>query len=226
MRADRERDLALWKRALCEPFEGEPAMAAEVRQMMHVYGITSEMMVEIVRGCEMDLAPVRYATFEDLKVYCYHVASAVGLVSIELFGYKNPSARRYAVELGYALQLTNIVRDVSVDLENEGRIYLPMEDLERFQVTPEDLAKRKGGPHFRELMEFEAARAEEFFKRAVAELAKEDRRSMAAAEIMRRVYHRLLRRMRADGFRVFDRKYRLRRAEQMGIVLLVLLFGR
>ena len=224
-REEKERELALWKRAIGEAFDGEPPMAEEVRAMIQKYSISPELLVEIIRGCEMDLAPVRYATFEDLRLYCYRVASVVGLVSIEIFGYKNPATRRYAVELGYALQLTNIVRDVAKDLENEGRIYLPVEDLERFGATPEDLARHKGGPRFRDLMAFEAARAEEFFAKAVAELMPEDRRSMAAAEIMRRVYHRLLQRMKADGFRIFDRNYRLKRAEKIGIVLWVLFLG-
>ena len=224
-RVEKERQLGLWKNALSGVIENEPPMAAEVRAMMARYGINPDLMVEIIRGCEMDLDPVRYATFEDLRLYCYRVASVVGLVSIEIFGYRNPDTRKYAVELGYALQMTNIIRDVAKDIANDGRIYFPLEDLNRFGVTPEDLAERKGGARFRELMAFEADRAEGFFIRAVGELQREDRRSMAAAEIMRRVYHRLLRRIRLDGFRVFDRDYRLRRAEKLGIVLWVLLFG-
>ena len=224
-RAEKERQLGLWKTALFGKTEDEPKMAAEVREMMARYRIQPELMVEIIRGCEMDLDPVRYTTFEELKLYCYRVASVVGLVSIEIFGYRHTATRRYAVELGYALQMTNIIRDVAKDYANGGRIYLPLEDMDRFGVTPEDLAERKGGPRFQSLMAFEAVRAEEFFARAVAELYPEDRRSMAAAEIMRRVYHRLLRRIRLDGFRVFDHDYRLRRAEKLGIVLWVLLFG-
>lgn len=223
--SEKQRQLGEWKRAVGEAFEGEPPMAAEVRAMIERYQIDAELLKEIVRGCEMDLSPVRYATFEDLRLYCYRVASVVGLVSIEIFGYRNPSAKRYAVELGYALQMTNILRDVATDLANDGRIYLPQEDMERFGVTAEDLQQRKGGPRFRELMAFEAVRAGEFFAKAVAELAPEDRRSMAAAEIMRRVYHRILQRLRRDGFRVFDKDYRLGKVEKAGIVLWVLLFG-
>ena len=224
--AEKERQLSAWKRAVGEPFDDEPPMAAEVRAMIAQYKINADLLREIIRGCETDLAPVHFATFEDLRLYCYRVASVVGLVSIEIFGYRNPATKRYAVELGYALQLTNIVRDVAKDLANEGRIYVPQEDLARFGVTTDDLALRKGGPRFHDLMTVEFARAEEFFRKAVTELAPEDRRSMAAAEIMRRVYHRLLRRMRRDGFRVFDKNYRLRSAEKLGIVLWVLLFGK
>ncbi len=222
---EKERQLNAWKRAIFESFEGEPPLSPEVRQLIADYRLRENWLLEIIHGCEMDLQPVRYATFEDLRLYCYRVASVVGLVSIEIFGYRNPGTRRYAVELGYALQLTNIIRDVAKDLANDGRIYLPQEDLIRFGVTPEDLTERKGGPRFEELMAFQAARAEEFYARAVAELPPEDRRSMAAAEIMRRVYHKLLKRIERDRFRVFDRFHRLSKLEKMTIVARVLLFG-
>ena len=223
---EKERQLKEWKRAVCGPFQGEPALAAEVRSMLDQYRIAPDLLLEIIQGCEMDLVPARYPTFEELRMYCYRVAGVVGLVSIEIFGYRNPATKQYAIELGYALQLTNILRDVGTDLANDGRIYLPLEDMARFGVTPADLVERAGGPRFRELMAFEAARAEEFFAKAVAALSREDRRSMAAAEIMRRIYHRLLQRMKRDGFRVFDRRYRLRRAEKLGIILWVLVFGK
>ena len=223
--AEKQRQLDLWKEALRQPTEGESPLAAPIRQLIERYRLRENWLVEIIRGCEMDLQPVRYATFEDLRLYCYRVASVVGLVSIEIFGYRNPATRRYAVELGYALQLTNIVRDVARDLANEGRIYLPLEDLERFGLTPETLAQAKDTAPFHALMAFQAERAQSFYARAVAELAREDRRSMAAAEIMRRVYHRLLRRMEADGFRVFDHAYRLSKWEKLAIIARVLLLG-
>lgn len=221
---EKERQLNDWKRAVCEQFDGEPPLAAEVRGLIAKYpGIRENWLIEIINGCEMDLRPVRYETFNDLRLYCYRVASVVGLVSIEIFGYKNQSARRYAVELGYALQLTNIIRDVAKDLDNEGRIYLPLEDLERFGITPEALTQRNGGPRFREMMEFQAARAEQFYANAVAELAKEDRRTMSAAEIMRRVYHMLLQKIRKDGFRVFERDYKLSKLQKLAIIARVLI---
>ncbi len=136
---------------------------------MAKYSLTPAMLEEIIDGVEMDLDNVRYDTFEALRVYCYRVASAVGLVSIEIFGYRNPACREYAIQLGLALQVTNIIRDVGKDLSN-GRIYLPQEDLARFDYPEEDLRLRKYNEPFRRLMEFEAARAEEFFAKA-AELA-------------------------------------------------------
>jgi len=223
-RSAKEGQLAAWKRALCEPFEGEPPLAAEVRALIGKYHLRAELLLELIQGCEMDLAPVRYPTYEDLRLYCYRVASVVGLVSIEIFGYRNPATQRYAVELGYALQLTNILRDVAKDLANEGRIYLPLEDLARFGITPDDLAQRQGGPRFRELMAFETERAEALYARAVAELPAEDRRSMAAAEMMRRVYHRLLHKMSRDGFRVFEKQYHLSKLEKLAIIARGLVF--
>ncbi len=223
---EKERQLNAWKRAVCEPFEGEPAMAPEVRALMAKYPIRENWLIEIIQGCEMDLVPARYQTINDLRMYCYRVASVVGLVSIEIFGYKNPATRRYAVELGYALQLTNIIRDVAKDYANGGRVYLPLDDLAKFGIAPEDFAERKGGPRFREMMEFQAARAEQFFAAAVAERPKEDRRSLVAAEIMRRVYHTLLKRMRRDGFRVFDLQYKLSKLEKIGIIAREIVFGR
>jgi phytoene synthase len=165
----------------------------------------------------MDLSNARYDSFEELRLYCYRVASAVGLVSIEIFGYRNPACREYAIQLGLALQMTNIIRDVGKDLSN-GRIYLPQEDLARFDYSEDALRLKKYNEPFLRLMKFEAARAEEFFARAASLLPREDRRSMVAAEIMRSVYQALLRRMKADGFRVFEKEYRLSRLEKSGRV--------
>lgn len=216
-----------WKRALREPQEGEDEMAPAIRELIADYKIDPALVTEIILGCEMDLqTPVRYASFDDLLAYCYRVASAVGLVSIEIFGYTNENCRRYAVELGYALQLTNIIRDVAKDLANEDRIYLPQEELDRFGITEDDLRHRKGGPRFEEMMAFQATRAEDYYSRALALLPPEDRSTMVAAEVMRKVYHRLLGEIRADRFRVFDRFHRLSKVRKAWIILKVLLFGR
>jgi phytoene synthase len=214
---EKTRDLTAWRRWLREPKPDEPALARDLRDLMAKYSLTPAMLEEIIDGVEMDLVNVRYDTFEALRVYCYRVASAVGLVSIEIFGYRNPACREYAIQLGLALQVTNIIRDVGKDLSN-GRIYLPQQDLARFDYPEADLHLRKYNEPFRRLMEFEAARAEEFFAKAADLLPREDRRSMVAAEIMRSVYQALLRRMRADGFRVFERDYRLSRIEKCGRV--------
>jgi phytoene synthase len=219
---EKARDLAAWRRWLRESSPDESAIAREMREVIAKYSLTSAMLEEIIDGVEMDLENVRYNSFEELRLYCYRVASAVGLVSIEIFGYRNPACRQYAIELGLALQMTNIIRDVGRDLSN-GRIYLPQQDLARFDYPEEDLRLRKYNEPFLRLMKFEAQRAEEFFRRAAGLLPREDRRSMVAAEIMRSVYQALLRRMKADGFRVFDKEYRLSRLEKSGRVAAQLL---
>jgi 15-cis-phytoene synthase len=210
-------ELRAWRKWIREPTPGEPELARDLRGLYAKYAITPAMLDEIIDGVEMDLGRVRYETFEDLRLYCYRVASAVGLVSIEIFGYRNPACRDYAIELGLALQTTNIIRDVAKDLKT-GRIYLPQEDLARFGYSEGGLRARQYNDAFVQLMEFQARRAEEFFARAAALLPREDRRSMVAAEIMASVYHALLRRMRTDRFRLFDKEYRLSKIEKGGRV--------
>ena len=155
-------------------------------------------------GCRMDLATRRYATFADLRVYCERVASAVGLASIEIFGYEDPGTRGYAVELGLALQLTNILRDVSPDGERD-RLYLPLEDLARFGVGEAErlaAARDPGVPRpegLARLLAFEADRARSHYVAATARLPPRDRRSMLAAEIMGAIYRAVLEEWAARG---------------------------
>lgn len=211
---EKRAHLERWKRAIEQPIPDAPELAEAVRALVAKYGIPLIYLQEILAGVAMDIEPERYATFEDLRLYCYRVASAVGLASIEIFGYKNPGSKEYATDLGMALQLTNILRDVGQDFANGGRIYLPLEDLERFHYPPESLANRAYNSQFVSLMNFEAARAVSFFEKAEAGLPQEDRKSMTAAEIMRRVYRKLLAQMQRDGFRVFDKRYSLTRLEK------------
>jgi 15-cis-phytoene synthase len=210
-------ELQAWRKWIRESAPGEPELARDVRGLYAKYAITPPMLDEIIDGVEMDLRNVRYQTFEELRLYCYRVASAVGLVSIEIFGYRNAACRDYAIQLGLALQVTNIIRDVGKDLNN-GRVYLPLEDLARFDYAESDLRARRYNDAFVRLMRFESQRAEEFFSRAAALLPREDRRSMVAAEIMASVYHALLHRMKTDRFRVFDKEYRLSKIEKSGRV--------
>ena len=210
---EKQLRLANWRQMLRASAPEEPLLAGDVRQLMHKYSLPPDMLEEIIAGVEMDLSIARYPTFEELRVYCYRVASAVGLVSIEIFGYRNPRCREYAIHLGLALQMTNIIRDVWKDFQ-AGRIYLPQEDLARFHYSEADLTKRQYNEHFIQLMQFEASRAREFFGRAAAELPGEDRRAMAPAEIMGSIYRALLRRVELDNFRVFEKEYRLSKLEK------------
>jgi len=177
------------------------ALADNVRR----FNIPQRYFEEVIDGVEMDLTRKRYATFAELGLYCRRVASAVGLICIEIFGYRNPATRVYAERLGLAFQLTNIIRDVREDAARD-RIYLPLEDLRRFGVGEQEILQSAYTPGFSRLMEFEAARARQFYQEAAAALAPEDRSSMLAAEGMRLIYAALLERISRSGYRVFDRR--------------------
>jgi phytoene synthase len=207
--------LAKWRQMLHAASQDEPLLARDVRGLITKYSLPADMLEEIIAGVEMDLSTLRYPTFEELRVYCYRVASAVGLVSIEIFGYRNQHCKQYAIELGLALQTTNIIRDVERDLQN-GRIYLPQEDLARFRYSETELTQRQYNERFVQLMEFQARRARQFFANAAAALPTEDRRSMLPAEIMGSVYRGLLRRIELDKFHVFEKEYRLSNMEKAG----------
>jgi phytoene synthase len=211
-----------WREMLRAPGPDESTLAPDVRGLIAKYSLAPAMFEEIIAGVEMDLHKFRYATFEELRVYCYRVASAVGLVSIEIFGYRNPACKEYAIELGLALQMTNIIRDVGKDLQ-KGRIYLPQEDLARFHYSEAELQACQYNEQFVRLLQFEAQRAREFFTLAAALLPREDRRSMVAAEIMGSVYRGLLRRMERDNFRVFEKEYQLNKLEKAARIAVQLL---
>lgn len=199
--------LERWRQELRNVFSGaverpvSRALAANVRR----FNIPPRYFEEVIDGVEMDLTRKRYTTFEELSLYCRRVASAVGLICIEIFGYRNPSARVYAERLGLAFQLTNIIRDVREDAARD-RIYLPLADLRRFGVTEQEILHSSYTPGFNQLMRFEAARARQFYQEAAAALAPEDRSSMVAAEGMRLIYSALLERINRSGYRVFDRR--------------------
>ncbi|MBV9127742.1 MAG: squalene/phytoene synthase family protein, partial [Verrucomicrobia bacterium] len=238
--------LDAWKNALTNhALTAAPVSSGllpQVRALIDKYRLPVAHFLEIIAGCGMDLQPQLYADFDALRAYCYRVASVVGLVSIEIFGYNAGHAeacRRYAVELGQALQLTNIIRDVAKDLSNGGRIYLPVRDLGRFGISVEDLRALAGAKsvrtqgaredmtlRLRRLLEFEADRAETHYRAAVAALPAAERRHMVAAEIMRAVYHRLLRQMRHDQFQVMEKNYRLSKGQKLRTVAAAALSAR
>jgi phytoene synthase len=155
------------------------------------FNIPLEPFFELLVGMEMDLQKNRYLTFEDLQLYCYRVASTVGLMCIEIFGYKHASTRDFAVNLGIALQLTNILRDVKKDAD-KGRIYLPQEDLKKFSYKEKDLLNSTYNENFQNLMKFEVRRAKEYFDKATRSLNLEDKKAMFAARAMQHIYYRML----------------------------------
>ncbi len=210
--------LNAWKCGLREGFENPGMVQSETERIRSKYDIDAGLFIEIVSGMEMDVGAVCYRTFEELKAYCYRAACAVGLVSIEIFGAKHPASRDYAINLGYALQLTNILRDVGEDAAN-GRIYLPTEDLERFGVNRDDILAARSGECFLELMRFEAARAVVYFDEAELGLPQADRKALRAARRMSKIYRAILNNMSKDGFRVFEKRYRPGKLRMLAILL-------
>jgi len=208
--ADAASLLNRWREELDRVYGGTPtrAISRALADSARHFNIPRKYFEEIIAGVEMDLTRKRYASFEDLRLYCYRVASAVGLICIEIFGYTNPAARVYAEKLGIAFQLTNILRDVKEDA-GRNRIYLPQEDLARFSVTEDEILGGIYSPNFIHLMEFEAARAHDFYREAESALPPEDRTSLLTAEAMRFIYGALLDRIVRSNYRVLDRRHSL-----------------
>jgi 15-cis-phytoene synthase len=202
---ERRTRLQAWREDVLKACDGRApdfAVNRELQPFIAQYKLPFEHFDELLKGVEMDLSITRYRTYEDLEQYCYRVASVVGLLSIEIFGYRDPRCREYAVHLGKALQLTNILRDVRTDAER-GRIYLPLQELARHNVAEEEILRFKYSARFAELARAVAGQARAHYRNAGALLPKEDRRSMIAAELMGSVYWRLLRKLEGKDFNVF-----------------------
>jgi phytoene synthase len=219
-REEQRRALKDWRAEIARVYDGVPEhpAAQRLQQAVRIFPIPRAALLEIIAGVEMDLDHSSYETFDDLYPYCYRVASAVGLCCIEIFGYADPRARDYAINLGIALQLTNILRDVQPDAQ-AGRVYVPQEDLRRFGVRAEDLAAGDYTPAFVDLMAWEAARAHQYYDRAWAALPAADARRLFAAEIMGRTYFALLRAIEARRYRVFGARVTLPAYRRVGIAL-------
>jgi phytoene synthase len=201
----RRASLAAWRedvRRACSGIAPEFAVNRELQPVIAQYHLPFAHFDELIRGVEMDLDTKRYNTYDELEQYCFRVASVVGLLSVEIFGYTDPACRAYAIHLGKALQLTNILRDVRNDAER-GRIYLPLRELERCQVLPEEILRGVWSERFEQLAESAAGQARKFYNLARQTLPAADRRSMAAAELMGSVYWRLLRKLERGHFQVF-----------------------
>jgi phytoene synthase len=218
----RREQMQEWRediRLACEGGEPKFPVNREMKPIAAQYGLKQELFEELILGCEMDLDIKRHETFADLELYCHRVASVVGLLSIEIFGYQNPACKDYAEYLGKALQLTNILRDVRTDAEL-GRIYLPLEELERFNVRSEELLNFEYSDRYRQLAESIAARAKDFYRKAAATLPREDRDSMVSAELMGSVYWRLLLKLEKRKFNVFGpRLTRLNKLQKIALIL-------
>jgi phytoene synthase len=201
----RREQLAAWRadvRRACGTEPPQFPVNRELQPVIQRYHLAFDHFDALLQGVEMDLDIKRYENYEHLELYCYRVASVVGLLSIEVFGYRDSACREYAVCLGKALQLTNILRDVRSDAER-GRIYLPLSELARFKVSPEEVLRLEYSPRFFELADSVAQRARHFYRLARETLPAADRRSMVAAELMGSVYWRLLNKLERQRFDVF-----------------------
>ncbi len=203
--AGKAERLKAWRAELDRCYAGRPThpITEQLRDCLSRYPIPRSYFEELLAGVEMDLSITRYPTFADLYRYCYRVASVVGLICIEIFGYSREITKEYAVNLGLALQLTNILRDLKTD-GLRGRIYLPQEDLQRFGYSEEDLLQCRYTAEFFPLMHFEADRARDYFRRATESLPPEDRKNMVAAAIMGRIYRETLETIKRKDYRVFE----------------------
>jgi phytoene synthase len=199
----------------------DPNLTA-LAECIRKFSISRQPFEDLILGLEMDLRGTPYEFFDDLSLYCYRVASTIGLIAIEIFGYTDPRTRDYAVNLGKALQLVNILRDIQSDARR-GRIYLPREDLERFGVRPGELLAGAYHDPFIELMQFECDRARHFFEVARQFLPPQDRRAMVAAEIMAAIYWRLLGRIQKRRYNVFGKRVHLPALEKLWIATSVYL---
>ncbi|RME93424.1 MAG: squalene synthase HpnD [Verrucomicrobia bacterium] len=218
----RRRELAAWREDIARACRGEPPHLPVNRELAPVirrFNLPFELFDELIRGCETDLAQSRFADLDELEQYCHRVASVVGLLSIEIFGYRHPSARDYAVELGRALQLTNILRDVATDAARD-RIYLPLAELRRHGVTEAEILAGRYTPAYAAMARELAARAAAHYAAARRALHPEDRRAMVAAELMGAVYWRLLRKLEDRAFDVFTHgRVRLSKPRKIALIL-------
>jgi len=216
-------ELGLWREELARSFDGDVPTTPQgqaLQPIVNRFNLPRSAFEALIEGVEMDLGMPRYATFDELYQYCIRVASAVGLMCVEIFGYRNPASRQYAIELGVALQLTNILRDIPGDLAR-GRVYVPQEDFARFGCRERDLHDEVAAaghgvqsPAIRKLLAFQANRAHEYYARARAVLPKEDARHLVAAEIMGAIYRGILTRIEASDYDVFSRVIRVPRPQR------------
>ncbi len=221
--ANAQKTLEAWRGLLRNPDAArpggltDPGVWAALRDALAAYPIDPKHLLDLVDGVGRDLTQKRYDTFEDLKTYCYGVASTVGLACLPIFGLDEGSHRDFAVSLGLAVQLTNILRDVKTDAAR-GRVYLPGEDLKRFNYTEAELTGSVYNPAFARLMGFEARRAEAFFLQARAALPGISRRAARPALVMGALYQRLLKRLEERRFDVFSRRPALGAADKIRCV--------
>ena len=222
---EKKRQMEFWRNEMdrCYAGKAQHPITASLQETVQGFHLTRTHFEELLQGVEMDFTLTRYSNFVQLSQYCYRVAGAVGLICLEIFGC--PNERDYAVALGIAFQLTNILRDVKDDAER-GRIYLPQEDILRFGYTEAELMARTYNDRFAELMRFEAERAGDYFRRAADLLKPEHRKQLIASEIMAATYSELLNRIKAVRYNVFEHRVRLSKPHRLAVALKTALINR
>jgi phytoene synthase len=212
--------LRKWRIEFEKSFSGhsEFALLNKLGTTISKFNIPLDPFFELIKGMEMDLQKDRYKSFDDLQLYCYRVASTVGLMCIEIFGYKHPSTKQFAVDLGIALQMTNILRDIGKDAKN-GRIYLPQEDLIKFNYSEQEILSMIYNNNFRDLMIYESGRAKQYFNSATANLDLDDKKTMFAARAMQHIYYKMLENIIAADYDVFNNDIRVSKFEKVAIAL-------
>jgi phytoene synthase len=203
--------LQWWRDELARLFHNnqpQHPVSRALYKAIKTYNLPEEHFLEIIDGMEMDLDNRTYDSFRDLALYCYRVAGIVGLMTSEIFGYANRTTTKFAHDLGMAFQLTNILRDVGEDARR-GRIYIPLEELEKFNVKREDILYGQYSDNLEKLFEFQADRARTYYKKALAELPEEDRFKQRSGIIMAEIYQTILNEIQQDGFRILDHKISL-----------------
>ncbi len=192
--------LSWWRNEIKNLFHGNPQhpVSHALHEHLATFNLSEELFLEIIDGMEMDCDQNRYASFKELQLYCYRVASAVGLLSASIFGFSNRNTLKYAHDLGMAFQLTNIIRDVGEDARR-NRIYLPQEEITRFGLTENDILAGNESEKVRSLIDYQIERAETFYDKALNHLPKEDRHSQRTGLMMAAIYRTLLREIKADG---------------------------
>ena len=212
--------LAWWRGEVEALYAGQPThpVTQALATALPRFNLPAEHLQEIIDGMEMDLHQSRYPDFKALHLYCYRVASVVGLLAAEIFGYTDRRTLKYAHDLGLAFQLTNIIRDVGEDARR-GRIYLPQDELARFDVSEADILASRHSDQFKALMAFQAERAQQYYDRALGELPAADRKAQRAGLIMAAIYRTVLNEVAKDGFRVLDRRLSLPPARKLWLAV-------
>ena len=214
------KNLRKWKNELDKALKGSSdfALMNKLAGFIKQFNIPIDPFFELIKGMEMDLQRNRYLSIDELLQYCYRVASTVGLMCIEIFGYNNSKTKDYAINLGLAMQLTNILRDIKKDADL-GRIYLPQEDFKKFNYSENELLNNTYNSNFISLMEFQANRAQYFFNKANSSLDIADKAAMFPARAMQHIYHRLLKKLEREQFDIFNKNIAVSKYEKVSIAL-------